>query len=285
MFLIMCFILLFSVSSCEILDDDYIFSPFSQHLNSPKEYDDSGATRILNVASVSLILDPVPDVNRNKIIAFIEKIVSEQPAVRLILFGETSLGYYYRPSNPSEYQNSIAETIPGITTGLISQKAIEHQVYISFGMVERSGDNIYNSQILINPDGEIESVYRKQYLNREDKESGFSTGNSISIDIVDNIKVATIICYDSASKRVNGQIQASGAELVLFPAAVNTGIPAFFYPLRPRHIKTWLLLANRAGNEDGIEYTGSIYLSTPTGINRVEMTGREGYIFAQVRCR
>ena len=58
-----------------------------------------------------------------------------------------------------------------------------------------------------------------------------------------------------------------------------------FYPLRPRHIQTWLLLANRVGNEDGIEYTGSIYLSTPSSVNRVEMTGKEGYIFGQVRCK
>ena len=285
LFFLICFFTLFYASSCEILDEDYILSPFSQHWKAPMEYDDSEATRILNVAAVSLIVDSEPDVNRNKIITFIDKIVSEQPAVRLILFGETTLGYYYRPSSPSDYQNSIAETIPGMTTDLISQKAIEHQVYISFGMVESSGDNIYNSQILINPNGEIESVYRKQYLNPEDKNSGFSAGGGISIDIIDNIRVATIICFDSASKNVNEQIQASGAELVLFSSALSGNIPESFYPLRPRHIQTWLLLANRAGNEDGIEYTGSIYLSTPSGVNRVEMTGGEGYVFGQVRCR
>ena len=285
LFLIIGIFILFCASSCEKFDEDYIFSPFSQHWKAPMEYDDSEATRILNAAAVSLIVDPVSDVNRNKIIAFIDKITLEQPTVRLILFGETSLGYYYRPSNPSEYQNLIAETIPGLTTDLISQKAIEHQIYISFGMVEKSGDNIHNSQILIGPDGEIKSVYRKQYLNPEDKKSGFSAGGDISIDIIDDIKVATIICFDSASKSVNEQIQSSGAELVLFPSALNTNIPALFYPLRPRHIQTWVLLANRAGIEDGIDYTGFIYLSTPSGVNRVEMTGREGYVFGQVRCR
>ena len=276
---------IFCFTSCDILDEDYILSPFSQHWKAQMEYDDSGATRTLDVAAVSLNIDLLPDVNRNKMINFIDKIVQEQPTVRLILFGETMLGYYYRPSNPSEYQQSIAETIPGETSNLISLKAIEHGIYISFGIVEKSGDNIFNSQILIRPDGEIASVYRKQYLNPEDKKNGFSAGESIFIDFIDNIKVATIICFDAASRNVNEQIYMSGAELVLFPSAISSTTPTLFYPLRPQHIQTWLLLANRVGDEDGIEYNGSIYLSTPSGVNRAKMTGTEGYIFGQVRCK
>ena len=147
---------------------------------------------------------------------------AEHPDVRLILFPETTLGYYYRRSNLAEYQRSIAETIPGITTNVISQKAYEHQIYISFGMVELSGEVLFNSQVLIGPDGLIRSVYRKRNLVPQDRRNGFTEGRDFVLDIIDNIKVATIICADIDSLRVNRDIHRSGAELVLLPVATET---------------------------------------------------------------
>jgi tagatose-1,6-bisphosphate aldolase len=74
-------------------------------------YDDSGATRLLNGFDADLS----PEINRNKNIAFIDKIKAEKPNLRLILFLELTFGYCYRSSNISEYINSITETILGTT--------------------------------------------------------------------------------------------------------------------------------------------------------------------------
>ena len=180
------------VIACE---EGMIQSPFSQQWGTPG-YDESGATRSLNVAAVSFNVDTSPEINRNKMIHFIDKIKTEQPNVRLILFPETTLGYYYRPSNPKEYQKSIAETIPGETTDVLSLKAIENQIYISFGMVEKAGEGLFNSQVLIGPDGSILSVHHKNHFIDWDKENGFKAGSGITVNVIDNIKVATIICYD-----------------------------------------------------------------------------------------
>jgi hypothetical protein len=114
--------IVFCLMACD-LDEGYL-APFGSYLwRAPPRYDDSNATRLLNVAAVSFDVDLSPDVNRQKMVTFIDKIKTEMPDVRLILFPETILGYYYRPSKPFEYQKSIAESIPGITTNLISQKA------------------------------------------------------------------------------------------------------------------------------------------------------------------
>ena len=210
------------VMSCEFIDEDRIFPFFAYHWQAHPRYDDRGATRSLNVATVSFNVDLSPEVNRNRIVYFIDKINAEHPDVRLILFPETTLGYYYRRSNPAEYQRSIAETIPGITTNVISQKAYEHQIYISFGMVELSGEVLFNSQVLIGPDGLIRSVYRKRNLVPQDRRNGFTEGRDFVLDIIDNIKVATIICADIDSLRVNRDIHRSRAELVLLPVATET---------------------------------------------------------------
>lgn len=276
-FLLNCMVIF--VLSC----DDNQIEPFGSYTWQKPIYDESGATKSLNVAAVSFDVDTSPEVNRLKMVTFIDKIKAEQPDVRLILFPETTLGYYYRPSNPSEYQKSIAETILGVTTSAISQKAVEHQLYISFGMAEKSGEDIYNSQVLIGPNGTILSVHHKNYLTAWDKESGFIAGNDIAVDIIDNIKIATIICHDYHSLDVNKKIHKSGAELVLASfATVVSPINDFYLN---QFVYTWILGANRIGKEDGADYDGKLFMITPSGERRIWTSEKEGYIYGVIKCR
>ena len=272
--------ILISFTAC----DNVILSPFSQAWKAPMPYDKSGATRELHVAAVSMYVDLSPDVNRGKIITFIDRIKAEKPNIRLILFPETILGYYYRSANPSEYQSTIAETIPGFTTDAISLKAIEHQVYISFGMVQKIGENLYNAQVLIGPDGGILSVYHKMQLGSWDEENGFIAGRDINLDIIDNIKVATIICSDGNYLETHKKIHKLGAELVLQAMAnpkriLNEIIYQWKYTF------TWHLYANRIGTEDGTTYDGMLFLSTPSGEVKTSSVDGEGYIYGVVKCR
>lgn len=261
-------------------DKDNLSFAFSQSWNT-LPFDDSGATKFLNVAAVSMESNQLPEVNRDKIAYFIDKIKSEQPNVRLILFPEIALGYYYMPSNPLEYQESIAETVPGVTTNILSAKAVEHQIYISIGMAEKHGAEMYNAQVLIAPDGTIASVYHKQNLTSWDIESGFKAGDKVNVDIIDNIKVTTIICSDNNSVKIHKQIHELGAELVLLPEATPTNLsdnwkmPSFTY--------SWTLQSSRIGNEEEIFYRGLLYLIAPSGEYKVKKIGQEGYIYGEVK--
>jgi predicted amidohydrolase len=281
------FTMIFGMACEGMFDKDMLYPHNSQFWMVPPKFDDSGATKTLNVAAVTFDVNISSDVNRDKIVYFIEKIVSEQPNVRLILFPEMTMGYYFRPSNQPEYHKSIAETIPGNTTNVISQKAAEHQVYISFGMAEKTAEDLFISQILVGPDGAIESVYRKYYLIPADKKNGFKAGNDFIMNIIDNIKVVTIICNDINNLTVHKRIHEIGAELVLHPeatvGAVNSSgrTPAPYY----QFTYTWYLGANRVGNEEGDVYDGMLYLTTPSGEPRIKETGKEGYIYGVVKCR
>ena len=273
------------MTACENFDDNLILSPWSQYWQAPLEYDDSGAARTINVAAVGFNVDLSPEINRSKIIAFIDRIKAENPDVRLILFPETTLGYYYRSSDPFGYQQSVAETIPGKTTNILSQKAIEHQIFISLGMTEKKAEDLYNSQVLIGPDGSVLSVHHKNYFIPWDKENGFTAGDGITLNIIDGITVATVICHDIEGLDINKKIQNSGAELVLVPLASKNKIPLYIdKPLDLQHVNTWFLLANRVGNEDGIRYNGSLWLSSPGGEKKVLMSGEENYIYGTVKC-
>jgi len=277
-------VIVICVMACD-WDENNIMLPFSQTWKAPMGYDDSGAARSINVAAVCFSMDISPDINRDKIVSFIDTIKTEKPDVRLILFPETALGYAYRSSNPSEYQKSVAETIPGATTNLISEKANEHQIYISFGITEKSGDDLYNSQVLIGPDGTIVSVHHKYYLTAVDKENGFKAGNKLTLDIIDGIKVATIICFDIQNLELNKKIHESGAELVLYPVANSNEMPANLFPPYYKFTYTWHLSADRVGSEDGIVFDGVLFLSSPGGKLEVNSRGKEGYIYGAVKCR
>ena len=272
--------ILISFTAC----DDVVLSPFSQAWKAPMPYDESGATRELHVAAVSMNVDISADVNREKMITIIDKIKTEKPNIRLILFPETILGYYYRPSNPSEYQNTIAETIPGITTNEISAKAIEHQVYISFGMVEKDGEDLYNAQVLIGPDGGIKPVYRKMQLGSWDEENGFKAGDAINVYPIDNIKVATIICSDGNYLETHKKIHELGAELVLHALAnPKRSLNNILYQWK--YTFSWLLSANRIGTEDGTTYDGRLFLSAPSGELKASSVDVDGYIYGVVKCK
>jgi predicted amidohydrolase len=150
-------------------------------------------------------------------------------------------------------------------------------------MAEKYGEFLYNSQVLVGPDGAIVSVYRKRRLINLDIESGFKAGDYFVLDIIDNIKVATIICADLDSLRVKEDIHKYGAELVLLPVATEKLSINVLLPYQ--YTFTWILSANRIGNEEGINYDGMLSLTAPSGEWRIRVTGNEGYIFGVVRCR
>jgi len=77
----------------------------------PSRFDTSEARTELPVAMVSMVSDVDPRVNRDRIGRYIELIAAEQPEVRLICFGEASLGWYWTGTGSARYHRSIAEPL------------------------------------------------------------------------------------------------------------------------------------------------------------------------------
>ena len=74
-----------------MIDEDRIAIHLSQFWVVPMEYDDSDARNSLYVAAVSFDVDISPEVNRYKIVYFIDMIKSEESNIRLILFPEVTV--------------------------------------------------------------------------------------------------------------------------------------------------------------------------------------------------
>src|SRR3972149_3261869 len=104
--------------------------------------------------------------NLVKMSDFVSKIASQQK-VDLIVFPELAtsgneLGVKF---------TEIAQRIPGPTVNLMSQRAAEFGVYIAFGMVskEKVESILFNSAVLVGPDGELGGSYNQVHLRGEER--------------------------------------------------------------------------------------------------------------------
>jgi len=171
------FFVLLTLTACE--DEDIIVQSLFDLAGAPLEYDDSQATKFINVAAATLEVSKNKPENLAKIRQTIIQTIEQNTEIELILFGETILGCWYEKENPYAYQLDIAEPIPGPSTNSIAQLADSLNIYVGFGISELKEGNLFNSQVIINPDGNIEAIYRKFTMTKEDEESGFTPADKI----------------------------------------------------------------------------------------------------------
>ncbi len=240
-------------------------------------YDERAASKHLQVASVTMQCDLEPDRNRVRMAELVAAVVSQHPEVELVLFGETILGWYARRGGSKAYHQSIAETIPGETTGVMSALAREHGIYLSFGMSEACDGGIYNTQVLIDPRREILAAHRKYHLTQS--ATVFQAGQ-VPVTVVDinGIRTGLIVCSDIQSVVVRKALNMQQIELILGGLA-NPTDPGFFVSgMIVKMFDAWIVTANRYGDEDGYVYEGDMIIGDPLGRLRRTAVGKEQFM-------
>ncbi|MFP4385173.1 MAG: carbon-nitrogen hydrolase family protein [Spirochaetia bacterium] len=260
-------------------DNAYLDARLYDIYSAPVRYDDSAAELRYEAASVCMRVSKDPVKNLETVTGLIDTIMTENPGTDLIVFGETSLGWYFDRTAPRKYQLSVAETVPGPATGIIGEKAADYRVNVVLGMTERTEENsLYNSLVLINKQGEVQAVHRKVYMTGFDKRSSFNPGEGAAIVSIDGIRTAMLICADWHDPELTEQIQQADVDLfILSLADLAEDIGYHFNPI-PRMADAWMIYANRCGTEGGIRYPGINFIADPAGNLRKMSTGVPGYI-------
>jgi predicted amidohydrolase len=95
---------------------------------------------------------------------------------------------------------AAAETIPGPATNRFASLARELGIWIIFGMDENRRGKLFNSAILMNPQGQIVGTYSKVHLQNWMLASGVNHGDTFPVWDVEiggvKVKVGLEICYD-----------------------------------------------------------------------------------------
>ena len=93
----------------------------------------------------------------------VNQIMTENPDTEIILFGEMITGWY-DPKGMENYHKDISETIPGKTSKLLAKLSKKHKIYLCCGLSEKKKGEYYNTQVLVDPKGEIQTTHRKWNL-------------------------------------------------------------------------------------------------------------------------
>lgn len=269
--------------------DNHINDGLMEFYGVPVEYEPKSYTAISS-ATVSMNCKLDKDSNVNNMIDIINKIMNENADTRLIVFGETILGWYFHPRLTEDYQRNLAETQDGATFQKLSKIALEKNIYLAYGFVEYEDDLLYNSLMLINPRGEKQAVHRKNYIIGWDWDSGFNPGKSIEITEIDGVSTLLMICADYKSKDFFEAVQNEEFKMIIHSTAFN-GNFNFDPDITSRRYNAWNICANRVGDErigeEGDVYHFGSFIADPTGTIRAGSAGdpirEEGYAYFKIK--
>lgn len=252
-------------------------------------YDDSDADVVFRVAATSLRVSEDPAENLDAIEDTVVEVLDAQPTVDLVLFGETITGLYRAGQTDAEdrdYQESVAETIPGPSTDRLGALAADAGIYLAYGMAERDGEHLYNALVLHGPDGGILAVHRKVLTVHTRLgtalDSPYDNGEGVTVAEIDGVPLGLVICNDMHSGAVAEGLTAAGVGVVLEALADTAQAPPVdgWSPI-PIIWDAWVIQSNRVGAEGDLVYPGAAAILDPAGSVRASMNG-EGWIWADV---
>lgn len=130
----------------------------------------------------------------------------------LVVLGET-----VPSANIRRPIDELAETIPGPTTQYFGGLAKEHNIHIVLSLLERDDHSIYNTAVLLAPNGECIGKYRKVSLPPAEAASGIAPGNEYPVFQTSFGKVGLMVCYDGFFPEVARELSNRGAEVIAWP--------------------------------------------------------------------
>jgi len=190
---------------------------------------------------------------RNTNIALAQKMIKEaaQNNADVVLLPEAmDLGW----TDPTAL--TMAEPIPdGITCSALVKSAKENNVYVISGLVEKEGDLVYNSAVLINPEGEVILKHRK--INEVDIGKEFyALGENLNVVDTEFGKIGLEICADAYTKdhSLSRALAHMGADVILSPC--SWAMPAEHDNEKEPYGSTWTKAYSAVAKEFSIWIAG-----------------------------
>ena len=158
------------------------------------------------------------------------------------------------------------------------------------GVSERNGDRIYNAQVFIDRDGEIQARYRKTHLFSPapiEEDKCFTCGDELGASDFGDLRLGLSICYDLRFPEVARRLAVEeGANVLVissawpFPRVEHLRILA---TARAIENQSYVVLANRVGTDAGTTFCGTSAIIDPYGVVIASAsTDREELIFGDV---
>ena len=112
---------------------------------------------------------------------------------------------------------------PGHCLSTWIRLAAELNVGVIAGFLERSGDQIFNSAVVVDPKGQILDVYRKLHLFGAEQNVFIPGDRGLPIVEIHGARVGVQVCYDLRFPETLRILALRGAEVVAVPTAWTGG--------------------------------------------------------------
>jgi 5-aminopentanamidase len=180
---------------------------------------------------------------------------------------------------------SCADEIPGSTTDAISAVAAAHGMHCVVGMLERDGDALHNSAVLIGPGGLI-GRYRKTHLPRGGVDRFVTAGDELKVFDTPIGRIGIEICYDLRFPEVTRALALKGAQIIAHPTNWPVlALPTAEFVTRARAYDNRIVLAtaNRYGPDGWGEFCGHSQIVGLNGDRLAQAPGdRDAVLVAEV---
>lgn len=137
--------------------------------------------------------------------------------------------------------------------------------HIVSGLNERQGSRLYNSAILVGPQGYV-GRYRKLHLFMNEKD--FFEPGDVGLPVFDigPCRIGMLVCFDWIFPEAWRVLALKGADIICHPA--NLVLPDLAQRAVPIHALTnrfYVVTANRIGSEGELRFTGMSTIADPKG--------------------
>ncbi len=174
---------------------------------------------------------------------------------------------------------SLSEHIPeGLTTQTLFEISERRGVHLVAGVAESERGQLYNSAVLVSPDGSYR-VYRKAHLFREEK-LYFRPGNTpFGVSRAGEARVGVMVCWDWIYPEASRILSLKGAQVICHPA--NLILPYCQNAMTTRAVENgvFIVTANRTGEERRggreLRFTGGSQVVGPQGEVLLKADGME----------
>jgi predicted amidohydrolase len=175
-------------------------------------------------------------------------------------------GYYF--ADRDEVTRLAEDTSDSPTLAALVQWCQRRDCHMVTGFTERRLDKVFNSSLLIGPQGLIHT-YRKLHLFNTEK-SCFDPGDTpLAVQKVRGARIGMMVCFDWAFPEVTRALAIQGADIICQPANLVLSFCQQTMLTRCLENRVFAITANRYGPDrrphGEVKFTGRSQIAAPGG--------------------
>lgn len=198
---------------------------------------------------------------------------------KLVLLQELHTGLYFCQTENANLFD-LAESIPGPTTGILSNIARKLDIVIVASLFEKRAVGLYhNTAVVIEKTGEIAGCYRKMHIPDDPgyyEKFYFTPGDLGFKPVTTSVgKLGVLVCWDQWYPEAARLMALAGADMLLYPTAIGWGSQETDEAEKIRQCDAWMLIQRSHAIANGL----SVLVANRTGFEPVSAGAAQGINF------